>query len=219
MSEAAVPRASTRPSAHAAAQAAVRTAAPRRRRLPSAGFVTLCAVYVGVAAFFAWGLAMPPLDRVWMLHHELKAGRIGAPNERAREVLATSMARHPALAAALLREGEIGLISRHSDGWLAMPEATVVRTSKATERFLVLEIATPRNLLPFKVAVKGHGWSKELEITRHGLRGVPLPALRGGAEVIVVKLKGRELRDDPSVLGVRISFSNAAPRGEHEDRT
>jgi hypothetical protein len=187
--------------------------------LPTAGFVVVCAVYIGVAAFFTWGLAPPPLDRAWVLHHELKAGRIGAPRASDREVLATSMARHEALASALLSEGEIGLISRHSGGWLAMPEATIVRTPKATERYIVLEVATPRHLMPFKVEVKGQGWTEKLEIKSRGVRTVKLPVLQGGGELIVVKIKGRELRADPSVLGVRVSFADEAPPELGKDQT
>src|SRR5262245_34008645 len=91
--------------------------APRRRRRPTAGFVTVCLVYAAVGAFFAWGISTPDLDRVWTLHHELKSGRLGAPSARDRRVLTRSMERHPELAGALLREGEIGLISSNAEGW------------------------------------------------------------------------------------------------------
>ncbi len=187
---------------------------PTRRRLPSAGFVALFAIYACVAAFFVWGLSTPPLDRVWTLHHELKSGRIAVPRERDRQVLAQSFARHPELASALLSDAEIGLISAHSEGWIALPAATVVRTSKAVERFLVLEVATPSSLLPFTVELRGEGWKQHVEVGKAGIRGIELPVLRSGSEAIVVKLRGHGLRADPSVLGVRITFAQAAPRIE-----
>jgi hypothetical protein len=53
---------------------------PGRRRRPSSGFVAVCATYVLAAAFLVWGFATPDLDRVWALHHELKIGKLGAPD-------------------------------------------------------------------------------------------------------------------------------------------
>lgn len=180
---------------------------PRRRRAPSLGFVTVCATYLGVAAFLAWGLRAPDLDRVWTLHHQLKVGEIGAPRGQERELLRGALLRHGELAHALLSGAEIGLISAHSDGWITTPEATVIRTSAARERLLRLDVETPRDLLPFEVDVNGGDFRKQLAVTRHGTYDIPLPAPRRPAELIIVRLKGRGLRDDPSVLGVRISFT------------
>jgi hypothetical protein len=41
------------------------------RRLPSIGFVAVVLTYGSSVAFLAWGMTTPPLDRVWVLHHEL----------------------------------------------------------------------------------------------------------------------------------------------------
>jgi hypothetical protein len=186
----------------------VRTAvaAPRKRRRPTTGFVTVCAVYAAVAAFFAWGLSTPDLDRVWMLHHQLKTGRVGAPGERDRAVLIRSMTRHPALAGALLREGDIGLISSNMEGWIATAQATIVRTKRAAAQDLQLDIASPDALLPITVELQGEGWRQQRELVARGVHTLSLPPLRAPSELIVLRLKGRAAHADPSVLGVRVLF-------------
>lgn len=193
----------------AAAVGASSRAAPRRRRRPTAGFVTVCVVYAAVAAFFAWGLSTPDLDRAWTLHHELKAGRIGAPSAGDRAVLHRGMAAHPELARALLRgdEEEIGLISANMEGWLAMSEATIVRTAASRARAVQLEIASPDALLPITIELEGRGWREQRELGTRGVHALPLPAPDGGAELIVLRLKGRAAHADASVLGVRVSFA------------
>jgi hypothetical protein len=188
-------------------------ATPRKRRRPTTGFVTVCAVYVAVAAFFAWGLATPDLDRVWTLHHELKSGRVGAPNERDRTVLIRSMKRHPALADALLRDGDIGLISSNMEGWIASSEATIVRTKQARERAVQLEIASPDALLPITIVLQGEGWQERRELTARGVHALSLPPLKGASELIVLRLKGRAANADPSVLGVRVLFGAGDENG------
>lgn len=188
-------------------------AAPRRRRRPTTGFVTVCAVYVAVVAFFAWGLSTPDLDRVWALHHELKSGRVGAPSERDRNVLVRSMKRHPELAGALLREGEIGLISANMEGWIATSEATIVRTLRATVQELQLEVASPDALLPITVELRGQEWREQRELVARGVHTLSLPPLKGSAELIVLRLKGRAAHADPSVLGVRVLFGASRESG------
>ncbi|HET6337212.1 MAG TPA: hypothetical protein VFG30_28500 [Polyangiales bacterium] len=188
-------------------------AAARKRRRPTAGFVTVCVVYLAVAAFFAWGLATPDLDRVWTLHHELKSGRVGAPSERDRAVLIRSMKRHPELAEALLRESEIGLISSNMEGWIATSEATIVRTKRATAQELQLDIASPDTLLPITVELQGEGWREQRELATRGVHALSLPAFKGASELIVLRLKGRAAHADPSVLGVRVLFGEGHGAG------
>lgn len=181
--------------------------------MPSAGFITMCTVYAALAAFFAWGMATPDLDRVWTLHHELKSGRIGAPSDLDREVLIRSMARHPELAGALLSEGDIGLISSNMEGWIASSEATVVRTKRANAGALQLEIASPDTLLPLTVEIEGQGFREEKQLATRGLHQVALPPIRGAADLIVLRLKGQAAHADPSVLGVRVFFQDVARLG------
>lgn len=183
---------------------------PRRRRRPTAGFVTVCLVYAAVAAFFAWGMSTPDLDRVWTLHHQLKSGRLGAPSARDRGVLIRSMERHPELAGALLREANIGLISSNSEGWIATSEATILRTKQAHAGAMQLEIASSDALLPIQVELEGQGWRESKQLLTRGVHSIALPALRGTSELIVLRLKGRAAHADPSVLGVRVFFNDAA---------
>jgi hypothetical protein len=167
-------------------------------------------VYGAVAAFFSWGLSTPDLDRVWTLHHELKSGRIGAPNAKDREVLTRSMAAHPELASALLRDDtEIGLISANMEGWLGSAEATIVRTPTAAASNVQLEIASPDALLPITVELDGPGLKEKRELTTRGLHTIALPKAKGSPELIVLRLRGQAERAEPSVLGVRVSFGDA----------
>lgn len=176
-------------------------------RWPSRGFVAVCAAYLLVAAFFAWGFSTPDLDRVWTLHHELKIGRLSKLRAADRVLLEECMARHPRLARELLNGDEIGIISAHGDGWLATPTATVLRTAQAQEyRSLALEVQTPRDLLPFRIVVKGNGWEKQQEVDQQGQFEIDLPPVPETPEVIEVRMRGRAFEPDPSILGVRVRF-------------
>jgi hypothetical protein len=183
---------------------------PRRRRRPTAGFVTVCLVYAALAVFFAWGMSTPDLDRVWTLHHQLKSGRGGGPRAPDPRLLGRSMVRHPELAGALLRDASIGLISSNSEGWIATSEATILRTKRSQAGAVQLEIASPDALLPIQVELEGQNWRESKQLTARGVHAIALPALSGTSELIVLRLKGRAAHADPSVLGVRVSFSDAA---------
>lgn len=184
-------------------------AQPRRRRRPSSGFVTVCLVYAALAVFFAWGLSTPDLDRVWTLHHELKAGYIGAPSKRDRRVIERSMAEHAELADALLRDDGIGLISSNAEGWIASSDATIVRTRKAHGRALQVEVASPQALLPLELVLEGPGWHERHKLEARGVHDIALPPMKSDSELIVLELKGRAAHADASVLGVRVTFAPA----------
>lgn len=178
-----------------------------RGRLPSIGFVAVCATYVLAALFFWRGLSTPVLDRVWWLDHGLKTGRITrlAPGDRA--LLADALARHPALGGALLGGRTIGILSEHTDGWIATPTVVVLRTpaSGAMSR-LRLDVQTPADLLPCSLEMHGPGWSRTLELERHGVRFVDLPPPAETTAIIELELGGRDFPADPSMLGLRITF-------------
>ena len=180
---------------------------PERRKHPSAGFLALCGTYLAVLAFLTWGLSTPMLDWVWTLHHELKVGVRGAPKGADLAQMQDALERYPSLAGALLTEGEIGLLSAHRDGWLETPEATILRTARARENLLRIEIGTAPDLLPFAIDLQGKGFERKIEAREHGVLQVPLPPLRGKAELLVLKLRGKKLRADPSVLDVRVTFA------------
>jgi hypothetical protein len=169
--------------------------------------VAVCATYALVAAFFVWGVSTPDLDRVWTLHHELKIGKLKKMKSGDRDRLEACMARYPRLARALLDGEDIGLISAHSDGWIATPTATILRTEKAGRyRVLGLEIQTPRDLLPYDIVVRGRGWTQRLEVTEQGALEVDLPDPPEVPEVVEVRMQGQSFEPDPSVLGVRARF-------------
>ena len=176
-------------------------------RWPSPGFLAVCATYVLVAAFFVWGFSTPDLDRVWTLHHELKIGKLMKLKSKDRVLLEECMARHPRLAGDLLDNAKIGIISAHSEGWIATPTATILRTVKAGKyRSLILGIQTPRDLLPYRIVVRGRGWKKAREISEQGRLEIDLPPVPKTPEVIEVRMRGQPFEPDPSVLGVRLRF-------------
>jgi hypothetical protein len=169
--------------------------------------VAVCATYLLVAAFFIWGFSTPDLDRVWTLHHELKIGKLMKLKAGDRALLEDCMARHPRLATDLMDGEEIGVISDHSDGWIATATATILRTGKTGGyRSLVIEIQTPRDLLPYDIEVRGRGWKEKLEVTEQGTQEIDLPDPPETPEVIEVRMRGQSFEPDPSVLGVRIGF-------------
>jgi hypothetical protein len=174
---------------------------------PSLGCLAVCTTYILVAAFFIWGFSTPDLDRVWTLHHQLKIGKLEKLKAADRALLEDCMARHAELARDLMDGDEIGIISAHSDGWIATPTATVLRTGKAERyRAMVLEIQTPRDLLPCHVEIRGRGWKERVEVDEQGVQEVDLPDPPKTPEVIEVRMRGQSFEPDPSVLGVRIRF-------------
>lgn len=175
-------------------------------RRPSLGFSLVVLTYGLTLAFFAWGLSTPPLDRVWLLHHELKVGRVYKLAKEDRELLLSAMARHPALAAALLPAGQTGIISANRDGWIDTPHATIIRTPRSAAARIVLDIQTPPQHIPYEIEVDGTGWEREITIHARGVTLIDLPAPPPVPELITIKLKGDELRADPSSLGVRVTF-------------
>jgi hypothetical protein len=174
---------------------------------PSLGFSLVVATYALSIAFFAWGLSTPPLDRVWQLHHELKIGRIYKLSKDDRRLLIDSMRQHPSLANALLDSGQVGIISAHRDGWIDTPHVTIVRTPRSPAALrLLLDIQTPPQYIPYELEIDGSGWERELSVQARGPLAVELPPPPAVPELITLKIKGDELRADPSSIAVRVSF-------------
>ena len=183
---------------------------PGAGRWPSLGCLAVCATYALVLAFFVWGLSTPDLDRVWTLHHELKIGRMAKLHRSDRALLEECMARYGKLAGDLLDGADIGIVSANSDGWIATPTATVLRTGKSAKvRKLVVDVQTPDDLMPYRLVVRGRGWKKKVEVTAHGRLEVELPAPPPAPEVVEVRMRGRKFAPDPSVLGVRLTFGES----------
>jgi hypothetical protein len=177
------------------------------RQRPSIGFALVVATYALSVAFFAWGLATPPLDRIWQLHHELKIGRVDKLSKDDRRLLLDSMREHPSLANALLDAGEAGIISAHRDGWIDTPHVTIVRTPRSPPALrLLLDIQTPLQHIPYEIEIDGSGWEREVAVQAHGRLSIELPPPPAAPELITLELEGHELRADPSSIGVRVSF-------------
>lgn len=178
-----------------------------RRRLPSIGFLAVSTTYAFAAAFFIWGFTTPDLDRIWFLHHELKIGRVYELKKRDRKMLLRATAQYKDLARALLPSGEIGILSENSDGWIATPVVTIMRTpqSRQTTR-MRFDIRTSKALLPYAILIRGTDFKRRLEIRQQGYVDFPLPPVSQHPEVITVRLQERDFLADPSVLGIRIQF-------------
>ncbi|MBN1654739.1 MAG: hypothetical protein JXA30_13290 [Deltaproteobacteria bacterium] len=180
-----------------------------RRRLPSIGFIALLLTYGLAAAFFLWGFSQPDLDRVWYLHHELKIGRTYQIKKRDKKILLRAMARHRELARALLPSGEIGIVSENSDGWIATPVVTIIRTPESgAKNRLLFDIRTSKSLLPYSITIRGSDFDEKIAIHKQGKIGFDLPRVGATAEIITLRLEGRDFIADPSVLGVRIRFAH-----------
>jgi hypothetical protein len=174
---------------------------------PSLGFSLVVATYALTVAFFAWGLSTPPLDRVWQLHHELKIGRVYKLSKDDRQLLTAAMQRHPSLAAALLDSGQAGIISAHRDGWIDTPYVTLVRTPRSPASLrLTFDVQTPPQYIPYNIEIDGAGWERKLEVDARGALVAELPPPPAEPELIVIKIKGDELRADPASIGVRITL-------------
>jgi hypothetical protein len=188
---------------------------------PSIGFSLVVVTYALLVAFFAWGLSTPDLDRIWRLHHELKIGRVYKLSKEDRQLLLSAMAKHPALAAALLDSGEAGIISANRDGWIDTPHVTIIRTPRSPANLrLVALVATPPQYIPYEVEIDGKGWERELSVQERGLMTIELPPPPAQPEIVTFKIKGDELRADPASLGVRITFDppqNGGDRSREEE--
>jgi len=179
-------------------------------KLPSVGFVAVVATYAATAAFFAWGLAKPPLQRVWELHHLMKIGEIGRLDEADRELLEREMDERDALARDLIDGREIGIVSAHLDGWIATRDATLIRTPEAASvRELGIDVQAPDDLLPLEISIRGDGFEETREAAVHGLLRVPLPAPGDGPELIEVSVRGERSGGDTARMGVRITWEGA----------
>src|SRR5690606_21036965 len=175
--------------------------------------------YAGLAVFLAWGLSKPPLEREWELHHELKIGLVGKLAAKDHELLNAALLRHADLADALLSEGNIGVVSAHSQGWLETPQATIIRAASAPHPCeLRLETRIPDELLPLRVKLRGEGWQHRLDIRNQGVTKYTLPKAPPGAEIITLEAKTKEREQDIVTLGIRVGFSCAsAKRSEAHD--
>jgi len=177
-------------------------------RLPSPGFVAILVVYAAAASFFVWALHTPPLQRVWEIHHLLKIGELDQLDKADHRLLERAMDDYPKLARDLLDGHAIGIVSAHLDGWIAAPDATLIRTAdSASVRELEIDVQAPVDALPIEILVRGAGFEERREATAHGIVTVPLPAPGDEPEIVEVSLRANE-SDGGSMPGVRITWED-----------
>jgi hypothetical protein len=155
---------------------------------------------------------------VWQLHHELKIGKRDRIGKADRALLGNAMDRHPDLAAALLPEGEIGIVSSNRDGWVDTPQVTIIRTPKSDKTLHVeLNVQTPPQNIPYTIKLRGDGWKKRLKIEERGHFKIDLPPPLGTAELLTLELEGKGLRADPSSLAVQVTFGPVVAGSRNAD--
>jgi hypothetical protein len=185
-------------------------------KLPSPGFVAIVLTNSALVAFLAWGFHTPKLHRVWELHHDLKIGTLGKLERGDYQLLDEAMTRHVELARGLLSDGEdIGLVSANSAGWLETPDATIIRTRAAgSSCVMVLDVKIPENALPLEIKVSGRHWERRVSLAKQGSTKLPLPELKGGAEIITLKVTSKDSRDEVATLGLRVGFECRGTKAE-----
>ena len=155
---------------------------------PGAGFLSIALVYVAAAALVAWGMQTPPLDRVWTIEHELKAGLRFELTDDERSFLTQTLVANPGLAGGLLDGREVGLLTTHRDGWSSEGHAVVARVGGPTMRVGVEVDAAPDEY-PIRVDLAGSGWRETRTLEGNGVSWIPIPS--SGAEVIAVDVRSR----------------------------
>lgn len=108
------------------------------RATPGAGFVLVLLVCGATVAFFAWGMLTPPLETVWRLQIELMVGHREALRGDELRLLRRMLHRHEGIAASMLREDNVGLVSKNDDGRVDVGYAYVIRRNKETPARIVV---------------------------------------------------------------------------------
>jgi len=98
---------------------------PWRRHLPGGGFLLLVGSCVALAAFVAWGLAEPELDRAWWILQESDLGLTEVGPHDARR-LDRTISRHPEIALDRLGDARVKFLARTPGGWSAAASSYLV---------------------------------------------------------------------------------------------
>jgi len=150
----------------------------RRRFLPGGGFVLLVASWGGLAAFLAWGLASPDLDRAWWILARADRGAVDL-SEADAAVLARCIERHPELALDRLGGKRRKHLARTAGGWSAAPVSYFLALDGPEAGLPVTLEARGARAWPLTVEVRVGGAACRVEFAEAGTRscGVPLPPL------------------------------------------
>lgn len=152
-----------------------------RRYLPGGGFVLLVASWGGLAAFLAWGMREPDLDRVWRILARADRGSVELSAEDA-EVLARSIERHPELALDRLGGKRQKHLARTSGGWSTAPVSYFLALRSAGGALRVGLEARGATRWPLAVDVEAGGAACRLEFEGEGVRECALSSAAAGGE-------------------------------------
>lgn len=190
-------------------------AAGTRVRLPSLGFLWLCASVLAVSLFLAWGLREPELDRVGRILQDLEAGKTGAQTPLTLRTLVRALEKHPGLGPALLDGRPAALISLHRDGWIETEKALLLADPMARTDPRVDLTWTGDTKEVRRIAFVGRDGSESVAVPGDTLVLFPLSAaLRAGGFIEVRVEKGGA----PAGLadGFRILVEGASASGTRE---
>jgi hypothetical protein len=182
-------------------------------KLPSLGLVVVVLVHAGFVGFLVWGFTQPPLDRVWELSQALKVGKFGTLAQRDRDLLLTTLARHPGLTESLLSEREVGIISANTRGWLETRDASVLVSAQARPPCSMRVATRPAPpAFPVSFEVSGSGWRRALVVRDAGGAEMTLPDSRRVADVVEVRFTGNDSAVDAVYLDVSCDKEKGEPR-------
>jgi hypothetical protein len=95
---------------------------------------------------------------------------------------------------------------------------TIVRTPRSPANLrLILDVQTPPQHIPFEIEIDGSNWERRVAVQARGMMSIELPPPPSAPELVSFKIKGDELRADPSSLAVRITFDPPQDRAESRD--
>lgn len=192
-------------------------APPARVRPPSLGFLWLAAVAAAVAAFLAWGLREPDLDRAARILRGLELGK-AAPRPADLRFLSRTLERHPGLRRALLGGRPAALLTPHRGGWIETERAVLIADPAADPDPRIALSWSSCMRSPHRISFSGRGGSETIAVS--GVQGVSMhlsPSIRAGG-VLEVRVEEGEA---PGGLadGFRIVVEGAAApaAGEAEE--
>ncbi len=160
-----------------------------RRAVPGGGFVVLVVSWTGLAAFLAWGLAMPDLDRAWWVLARTDQGETELSAEDA-EVLARCIDRHPAIALERLGDKRLKHLARTAGGWSTAPVSYFLALHEPPGGLRVVVEARGASSWPLAGDASAGGVACRLAYREEGTQEcvLPLPSRGAAARPVLGRL-------------------------------
>lgn len=160
-----------------------------RRALPGGGFLLLVTSWGGLAAFLAWGLAPPDLDRAWWILARADQGATELSADDAA-LLARCIERHPDLALDRLGDKPAKHLARTPGGWSTAPASHFLAPRGTRPGLRVAVEARGAARWPLVVDVEAGGARCRLEYPEAGTQecAVPLPAAEHAGRPVLGRL-------------------------------